>query len=419
MPECSGAPNGVHAGEAVGAVDHRLMGEGAAGAAVFLGDHGAEQARLPGLGPDLARKDFVLVPLVDMRHEFGFQEAIGLILEKDKLLRHPGRTRQIERVHGATDPGRFWRPTIAVRGQRREGVSIGQPMPAIRSDKTVGRKIAMFKHSGFKAARLAASGAAAGGQIARRQAQSWPDRPIKFISSQAAGGGTDVLGRLVADQLSTRVGQPVVYENRPGGGNVIGTQAAARSAPDGYTFFFATAAALVVDPYTFKSLPYDPIKDFTVISRIAEVTFMVLAHPDVPAKNLPELFAYAKANPDKLAVATDGARRFSGMVAAWLNKLAGTQDFLCALHADDAGRAGRASPAACSSSSSPSPTAKGHVAAGKLRPLAVTSLEAVAGASRTCRRSPRPSRASISPAGSRWPRRPACPSRSSSASTAR
>ena len=160
---------------------------------------------------------------------------------------------------------------------------------------------------------------------ARPHAQNWPDRPIKFISSQAAGGGTDVIGRLVADQLSARVGQPIVYENRPGGGNVIGTQAAARSAPDGYTFFFATAAALVTDPYTFKSLPYDPMKDFTVISRIAEVTFMVLAHPDVPAKNLPELFAYAKANPDKLAIATDGPRRFSGMIAAWLNKLAGTK----------------------------------------------------------------------------------------------
>src|SRR5215470_12090631 len=125
------------------------------------------------------------------------------------------------------------------------------------------------------AAALAATGGAG-------HAQSWPDRPIKFISSQAAGGGTDIIGRIIADQLSSRVGQPVVYENRPGGGNKIGTEAAAHAAPDGYTFFYATAAALVVDPYTFKSLPYDPTKDFTVISRIAEVTFMVLAHPDLP-----------------------------------------------------------------------------------------------------------------------------------------
>src|SRR4249919_107106 len=121
------------------------------------------------------------------------------------------------------------------------------------------------------------------------RAQSWPDRPIKFISSQAAGGGTDVIGRLVADQLSARLGQPIVFENRPGGGNVIGTQAAARSAPDGYTFFFASAAALVTDPYTFKSLPYDPTTAFVPVARIAEVTFVIMANPSLPANNLNEL----------------------------------------------------------------------------------------------------------------------------------
>src|SRR5262245_4187554 len=155
------------------------------------------------------------------------------------------------------------------------------------------------------------------------QAQGWPERPIKFISSQAAGGGTDAIGRLVADQLAARLGQPVVYENRPGGGNVIGTQAAARSASDGYTFFYASAAALVTDPHTYKSLPYDPIAAFDVVSTIAEVSFMLLAHPDVPAKSRPELIAYAKANPDKVQIATDGPRRFSGLIAAWINKLAG------------------------------------------------------------------------------------------------
>jgi tripartite-type tricarboxylate transporter receptor subunit TctC len=203
-------------------------------------------------------------------------------------------------------------------------------------------------------------------------AQGWPERPIKFISSQAAGGGTDIVGRLIADQLSAKVGQPIVYENRPGGGNVIGTQAAARSAPDGYTFFFATAAALVTDPYTFKSLPYDPMKDFTVVSDIAEVSFMVLAHPSVPAKNLPELFAYAKANPDKLAVATDGARRFSGMIAAWLNKLAGTSisyvPYTQMTQGVQDAIAGRVQLLIVAV-----PTARGHIASGALRALAVTS----------------------------------------------
>jgi len=156
-------------------------------------------------------------------------------------------------------------------------------------------------------------------------AQNWPDRPIKFITSQAAGNATDLITRILADQLSPRLGQPIVVENRPGGGNVIGTTAAARAAPDGYTFFLATAAVFVTDPYTFKSLPYDVMKDFVPVSKVAAVSFMLMAHPSVPAKTLPELFALAKAAPDKYTIATDGQRRFSGMIAAWLNKLAGTK----------------------------------------------------------------------------------------------
>ena len=204
------------------------------------------------------------------------------------------------------------------------------------------------------------------------QAQSWPDRPIKFISSQAAGGGTDMIGRLVADQLSTKLGQPIVYENRPGGGNVIGTQAAARSAADGYTLFYATAAALVTDPHTYKSLPYDPMKDFTPISSIAEVSFMVLAHPSVPAKSLPELIAYAKANPDKLQIATDGPRRFSGLIAAWINKLAGTNityvPYVQMTQGIQDVIAGRVQLIILAV-----PAARGHISAGKLNALAVTA----------------------------------------------
>ena len=173
----------------------------------------------------------------------------------------------------------------------------------------------------------------------------------------------------------------------------------------------------MTDPYTFKSLPYDPMKDFAVISRIAEVSFMVLAHPDVPAKNLPELIAYAKANPDKLAVATDGARRFSGMIAAWLNKLAGTQmsyvPYTQMTQGIQDAIAGRVQLVIIAV-----PTAKGHVAAGKLRPLAVTSLKRLPDL-RTCRRWPRPFRASTSPAGWCSPRRPACRPASSSACTRR
>src|SRR5262245_54090763 len=217
---------------------------------------------------------------------------------------------------------------------------------------------------------LAALGALAAASLA--QAQSWPERPIKFISSQAAGGATDLVGRLMADQLAAKLGQAIVYENRPGGGNVIGTQAAARSPADGYTFFFASAAALVTDPYTYKSLPYDPVKDFEPISSIAEVSFMLLAHPSVPAKTLPELFAYAKAEPDKLAVATDGARRFSGMIAAWINKLAGTSmsyvPYVQMTQGMQDALAGRVDLIILGV-----PNARGHMASGSLKALAVTS----------------------------------------------
>ena len=124
------------------------------------------------------------------------------------------------------------------------------------------------------------------------------------------------------------------------------------------------------------------MKDFVVISRIAQVDFMVLAHPDVPAKNLPELIAYAKANPDTLAVATDGARRFSGMIAAWLNKLAGTPNGVCALHADEAqgiqdAIAGRVQLVIIAV-----PTARGHVASGKLKAAGGDRARAAAGAIR-------------------------------------
>jgi Tripartite tricarboxylate transporter family receptor len=106
------------------------------------------------------------------------------------------------------------------------------------------------------------------------QAQSWPARPIKFIVSQAAGGTPDITCRLITDKVSRALGQQIVVENRPGGGNIVGAQAAARSAPDGYTFFFATSAALVTNPYTFKSLPYDPaqaLQDVETGKRLREI----------------------------------------------------------------------------------------------------------------------------------------------------
>jgi len=162
------------------------------------------------------------------------------------------------------------------------------------------------------------------GALPLAHSQSWPTRPIKVIVSFAAGSAPDIVCRFVGDRLSRAVGQQVIVDNRPGSGNIIAAQAAARSAPDGYNFFCATAATLVSNPHTFKSLPYDPLKDFVPVSMIAKGPFFVLVHPSVPVKTLAELVAYDKANPGKLAWATDGLRNFSGMMSAWLNKIAGT-----------------------------------------------------------------------------------------------
>jgi tripartite-type tricarboxylate transporter receptor subunit TctC len=205
-------------------------------------------------------------------------------------------------------------------------------------------------------------------------AQNWPERPVRFILSQAAGNATDIIARVTAEQLAGKLGQQVVVENRPGGGNVIGTQAAARSAPDGYTFFFATAAALVTDPYTFKALPYDPMKDFVPVAKLAEVSFMVMAHPDVPAKNLQELIALAKAQPDKLTIATDGQRRFSGMIVSWINKLAGVQILQVPYTAQRQG-VQDALGGTVNLIILAVPAARGHIQNGKLRALATTALK--------------------------------------------
>jgi tripartite-type tricarboxylate transporter receptor subunit TctC len=205
-------------------------------------------------------------------------------------------------------------------------------------------------------------------------AETWPTRPIKMIVTQAAGGTPDIICRAIGVRLTRALGQQIVVENRPGAGNTIGAQAAARSAPDGYTFLFATAAALVTNPYTFKSLPYDPIKDFVQVGLIAKGPFVVLEHPSVPAKTLPEVFAYDKANPGKLTFATDGPRNFSGILAAWIDKLGGANIVQVPYATMPQGvqdtLAGRVQLTILAV-----PSAAPHIASGALRPLAVSSLQ--------------------------------------------
>jgi tripartite-type tricarboxylate transporter receptor subunit TctC len=208
-------------------------------------------------------------------------------------------------------------------------------------------------------------------------AQAWPTKPVRVIVSLAAGGTPDIICRLLADRLSTVLGQQVVVENRPGGGNIVGAQLAAHAAPDGYALFFATAAALVSNPFTYKTLPYDPLKDFVPVAMIAKNPFLVLANPSVPVKDLGEVVAYDKSNPGKLAFATDGPRNLSGMLAAWLNKLGGNTILQVPYATMPQGvqdtLAGRVQLVVLAV-----PSAAPHIAAGTLRPLATSSVERLA-----------------------------------------
>jgi tripartite-type tricarboxylate transporter receptor subunit TctC len=156
-------------------------------------------------------------------------------------------------------------------------------------------------------------------------AQSWPSRPVKVIVSMAAGSGPDIICRLISDKLTAALGQQFVIENKPGGANIVGAVTAAHAPDDGYTLFFATAAALASNPHTFKAMPYDPITDFAMVSIVAKGPFLVLANPSVPADTLPELIAYSKANPTKLSFATDGPKNFSGLLVSWLDKISGAK----------------------------------------------------------------------------------------------
>jgi tripartite-type tricarboxylate transporter receptor subunit TctC len=126
---------------------------------------------------------------------------------------------------------------------------------------------------------------------------TYPSRTIKVIVPYPAGGTTDFLGRLVADQLKSGLGATVVVENKPGAGTTLGAEQVARAEPDGYTLLMATSTTLAINKTLYKKLAYDPVKDFSPIALVAGVPFALIINPQVPAKNLSEFIAYAKSKP--------------------------------------------------------------------------------------------------------------------------
>ena len=138
------------------------------------------------------------------------------------------------------------------------------------------------------------------------QVQGYPNRPIKFIVGQTAGGPTDIVARMLAQRLPDRLGQAVVVENRPGAASNIAAELVAHSAPDGYTFAVVTVQH-IINQFLFPSIAYDPVKDFEPVSTIATAQVLFVCNPSFPAKDLRELIAYAKANPGKVTWAHSGS----------------------------------------------------------------------------------------------------------------
>jgi tripartite-type tricarboxylate transporter receptor subunit TctC len=137
-------------------------------------------------------------------------------------------------------------------------------------------------------------------------AQAWPNRPVRFLVPFAAGAGiNDIMARLVGQHLGAGLGQPVVIENRAGAGGIAGTEAAAKAAPDGYTFLM-TNVSLVTSAYLYPKLPYDPQKDFVPVTLVATSPLMLVVHPSIAAKSVQELVALAKANPGRLNFGSGG-----------------------------------------------------------------------------------------------------------------
>src|SRR3954453_22450344 len=125
-------------------------------------------------------------------------------------------------------------------------------------------------------------------------AQTYPTKPIRILIAQAPGSATDVISRVVGNRLSEGLGQPVVIEAKPGAGGALGTEAAAHSAPDGYTLFMANNSTHGSNPALYPKLPYDAVKDFAPISMVASVPYVLIVNPSLPVKSVDELITMAK-----------------------------------------------------------------------------------------------------------------------------
>jgi tripartite-type tricarboxylate transporter receptor subunit TctC len=154
-------------------------------------------------------------------------------------------------------------------------------------------------------------------------AQAYPSKPVRLIVPFAAGGGNDAVARLVGKRLADSLGQPVLVDNRPGAGGVVGAELAAKSAPDGYTLFLGGVGSHAINPNLHRKLPYDPVRDFAPVALLAQAPLVLVVHPSVPARDIAEFIAYARANPGRLNFASNGNGSSSQLAAVMFDTMAG------------------------------------------------------------------------------------------------
>ncbi|MCC7281219.1 MAG: tripartite tricarboxylate transporter substrate binding protein [Acetobacteraceae bacterium] len=207
------------------------------------------------------------------------------------------------------------------------------------------------------------------------RAETWsPDRPVRLVVGFAAGGGTDITARTMAQRLQQEIGQPIVVENRPGAGGNIATEAVVRAAPDGYTLLLGTIAALAVNPSLFKNLSFDPQTDLTPISMAGDVLNILVCAPEKPFRSVADLITAAKAAPETLSYGSSGVGGTGHLAGALFDRMAGIRT----IHVPYRG-GGPLSTDILSGkvdfSFATASTTLPHVQVGKLRALAVPTLK--------------------------------------------
>ena len=155
-------------------------------------------------------------------------------------------------------------------------------------------------------------------------AQQYPTKPIKLILPFPTGGATDVMSRILAEKLTSRLGQPVIVENKPGAGTMLASEFVAKAPADGYTLLMA-ASSLVIAPSLYSKVNYDPIKDFTPVTQVAAVIHLVVVNPNLPVKSIQDLINYLKANPGKVSYGSTGSGTSTHLEAELFKKMAGVK----------------------------------------------------------------------------------------------